>query len=94
MPSERRRCEVCDAEDVETATEDDAGDTIESRGVPGDLRSVDGKMRGDGALQALLRKEFLASLLADLSGSLGVCESVAELASWILGARVDGVSSW
>lgn len=80
VPSERRSCEVCYAEDVETPTEDDGGDTVEAGSVPCDLRLVDGKMRGDGTVEALLGEDFLARLLADC-----VCQSITVSASRVLG---------
>jgi hypothetical protein len=85
VPSERGGCEVCDAEDVETTAEGNAGDTVEAGGVPGDLRLVDGKMRGDGTSEALLGEDLLAGLLADR-----VCQSVTWSASRVLGGVLMG----
>ena len=94
MPAEGRRCEVCEAEKVESAAEDDGCETVETRGVPGNLGLVDGKMRGDGTAEALLREYLFGSLRTDLSGTLGGCESGVVSVPCVLGLRVDGVSSW
>lgn len=87
MPAQRGSSEVCNAEEVETAAENYAGDAVEAGGVPGDLWFVDGQMRGDGTLEALFCKDLFTS-------ALGVCKSDSVLASRVLGMRVDGVSSW
>ena len=58
VPSCVRRGEVGKAEEVQRARERDAGDTVERRGVPGDLRAVDREMGGDGAVQALLGEDL------------------------------------
>ena len=49
MPAKRRRCEVCEAKQIEATTQDDTSNSVETRGVPGDLGSIDGHMRGDRA---------------------------------------------
>jgi hypothetical protein len=85
VPSERRGCEVCDAEDVETTAEDDGGETVEAGGVPGDLRLVDGKMRGDGTTEALLGEDLLAGLLADRVGQSGTLSASRVLGSVLMG---------
>lgn len=54
MPAKQRRDEVCGAEDVEPPTEQRAGDAIEGRAIPGNLRAVDGEVGGDGAVEPLL----------------------------------------
>lgn len=53
VPSEQRSGEVRGAEDVETAAEDGAGDSVEDGAVPGDLGTVDREMGGYGAVEAL-----------------------------------------
>jgi hypothetical protein len=63
MPSGVWGSEVGKAEEIEGAGEDDGGQTVEARAVPGDLGLVDGQMRGDGAVEALLGE--------DLSGFVG-----------------------
>lgn len=86
VPAKSGRCEVCESEEVETAAEKDTRDTVETGCVPGDLGLVDGKMRGDGAVDALLREDLFTSLLADLAGGLGVCESAKASVSRVVGA--------
>lgn len=94
MPPEGRRCEVCEAEEVETAAKNDGCETVEARSIPGNLGLVDSKMRGDGTAKALLRKDLFPDLRADLSGGLGGCESGIVSVARVLCLRVDGVSSW
>lgn len=70
VPSEGGSGEVCEAEEVESTAQSDTGDTGEGREDPGDLGLVDGKMRGDGALLALLDENLLGLVSFDvLSGS-------------------------
>lgn len=44
VPSRVRRSEVRKAEEVERAAKGNASDAVQRRGVPGDLRAVDGQM--------------------------------------------------
>lgn len=60
--------EVGEAEEVEAAAEHDAGDTVERGGDPGDLGAVDGQMRGDGAVTALLDEDLLGLILLNVVG--------------------------
>ena len=59
VPADGGRDEVQDAEGVEAAGEGDAGDAVERRAVPGDLRLVDAEVGGDGAVQALLCEDLV-----------------------------------
>lgn len=56
-PSVRGR-EVCEAEEVERAGQNDGRQAVEAGSVPCDLGLVDGEMRGDGAVEALLCENF------------------------------------
>lgn len=69
MPAERWGSEVRNAEEVEAAAEHNAGDTVQRRGIPGDLGFVDGEMRGDGTLEALFCEYVLRALLVNVFGS-------------------------
>ena len=86
VPAESRCCEVCESKKVEATAENDSRETVQTGGVPGDLGSVDGKMRGDGTVEALLRKDLFTSLLADPAGGLGVGKSGKALVSRVPGA--------
>ena len=66
MPSQSGSCQICEAEEVETATEDDASDAIKDRAVPGNLRSVDGQMGGIGSLEALFGENLCALLVVHM----------------------------
>lgn len=57
MPAQQRRDEVGGAKEVEGAGEGDAGEAVQARRVPGYLRPVDGEMRGDGTVAALVGEE-------------------------------------
>ena len=57
MEARVRRDEVQAAEGVEGAADDEARDAVQRREVPGYLRFVDGEVRGDGAVEALLRED-------------------------------------
>lgn len=81
VPADGGRDEVEDAEGVEAAGEGDAGDAVERRAVPGDLRLVDAEVGSDGAVQALLCEDLVVGwggggmsvgLLWSASGSPGV----------------------
>lgn len=58
VPTEQRRGEVCGCEKVQGARKSNAGDTVSARANPGDLGTVDGEVRGNGAIQALLGEDF------------------------------------
>jgi hypothetical protein len=64
MPAEQRRDQVCGSEDVEAAGDHHAGNTVKGRGVPCDLRSVDGEMGRYGTVETLFGE--------DLGGICGV----------------------
>lgn len=85
MPAEGGRSEVCESEDVETTAQSDTSDTVQTGEGPGDLGLVDGKMRGDGTLEALLDEDLFGILLGS---GLGVCESATASASRGPGACV------
>jgi hypothetical protein len=59
VPSSVRSDEVGDSKQVEGAGQGNAGDTVETRGDPGDLRLVDGEVGRDGAVDALLDENLL-----------------------------------
>jgi hypothetical protein len=71
VPSRVRRSEVGETEQVQRAGQSDACDAVQGRGVPGDLRAVDGEMGRDGALEALLCEDLGGGFLR---GGLGCCE--------------------
>lgn len=62
VPADGGRDEVEDAEGVEAAGEGDAGDTVERRAVPGDLRLVDAEVGSDGTVEALLCEDLVRGL--------------------------------
>jgi hypothetical protein len=81
VPSGDRGCEVSETKEVQRAGENDGGQTVEARAVPGDLRLVDGEMRGDGALEALFGE--------NLGGfGFGGRESVGHVSTGLLAAKV------
>ena len=63
VPTKGRSDQVGETEGVESAVKSDAGDTVESGAVPGDLRLVDAQVRRDGAVQALLGQDLLRGLV-------------------------------
>jgi hypothetical protein len=72
VPSGVWRCEVCEAEEIQRAGEDDCRDTVQGRAIPCDLRAVDGEMWGDGAVEALFDEDVDGFALR---GGTGRCES-------------------
>jgi len=77
MPASVWRCEVGESPQVEGSGNDDGGQTVKARGVPGDLRLVDGQMRGDGAVDTLLDEDFMGF-------GLGRCESMCAVSICLL----------
>jgi hypothetical protein len=76
--------QVREAEQVERSGENDGGQAVEAGTVPGDLRLIDGEMRGDGALETLFGE--------DLGGfGLGGCESVFRVSTGLESNAVVGV---
>jgi hypothetical protein len=71
VPAEVGSDEVGGAEGVEAAGEDAAGDAVEGGEVPGDLRAVDGEVRGDGAVETLFGEDSVLGVL--LGEGLGGC---------------------
>ena len=63
VPSGVRGDEVRKPEEVERAGQSNARNTVQGRGVPGDLGTVDGEMGRDGAVEALLAQNLLAGFL-------------------------------
>jgi hypothetical protein len=59
VPAEGGRNQVERAVGVEATAEDAAGDTVQRRQIPGNLRAVDGEMRRDGAVQTLLSEDVV-----------------------------------
>jgi hypothetical protein len=59
VPSSDWCGEVGETEEVQRARENDAGDTVKTGCVPGDLGLVDCEMRGDGALEALFGEDLV-----------------------------------
>lgn len=58
MPADDRGDQVGSGKNVESARGDRARDTVQTTGVPGDLRAVDGQVRRNRAIQALLSKDL------------------------------------
>lgn len=67
---------VGEAEDVETAGHKRAGDAVESRGVPGYLRAVDGEVGGCWAVATLLNEDFVGVFWGNVLGCDGSVEAV------------------
>lgn len=59
MPAEQRRDQIRGAEEVEAPAEHRAGDPVQRRAVPRDLRLVDGQVRRHGPVQALLDEDVV-----------------------------------
>ena len=73
MQAQQRLDEVAEAEDVEGAGEDGAGDAVGDGEGPCCLGLVDSKVGRDGAVQALLDEDVVAFVLGE---GLGCGESV------------------
>lgn len=58
VPAEGGRGEVCGGPKVESAGEGETGDTVQGTADPADLGTVDGQVRSDGAVQALLGQDL------------------------------------
>lgn len=58
VPPKQRSGKVGGREKVQASRQSNTGDTVETTGVPGNLRAIDGKVRGDGASQSLLLKDL------------------------------------
>lgn len=58
VPAESGRGEVCGGPQVERAGEGDTADTVQGGADPADLGAVDGQVRRDGAVQALLDQDL------------------------------------
>lgn len=56
VPAEQGRDEVAETEEVETAGQDRACDTVQRGANPGDLWLVDGEMRSDWSVETLLNE--------------------------------------
>lgn len=67
---------VGEAEYVETARHKSAGNTVESGGVPGYLRAVDGEVGGGWAVTALLDEDLVRVLWGDILSRDGSVEAV------------------
>ena len=78
VPARVRRGEVCEAEKVERARQSDARDSVQGRGVPGDLGAVDGKMGRDGAVETLLGEDFGGSFLGCRFGGCEPGDSISR----------------
>jgi len=81
VPSRVGSDEVCDTEEVERAGQGDTSDAVERRGVPGDLRPVDGQVGGDGSVDALFGEDLGGFRLR---GVFGCCESGVSWLVWRL----------
>lgn len=90
VPSECRRSEVCETKEVEGPGEHDAADTVESTAIPSDLRAVDGQVRGDGALETLLREDVGGFARSSM---LGRCCSVLVISIGTLRRNNDAMLS-
>lgn len=58
VPPKQRGSQIGGREKVQASRQSNSGDTVETTSVPGDLRTIDGKMRGNGAVQPLLLKDL------------------------------------
>lgn len=58
VPAEQGRSEVCSRPQVQGAGEGDARDAVQRTADPSDLGLVDGQVRGDGTVQALLGQDL------------------------------------
>lgn len=83
VPAKGGGNQVGETKDVEGSGEGDAGDTVESGAVPGDLRTVDAQVRSNGAVQALLGQDLLRGLRVGdgLEGGVSAVGRVSELLS-------------
>lgn len=68
VPAGERGDGVGGEEKVHAAREHRAGDTVQSRAIPGDLRLVDGQVGGNGAAQALLLQDNARFGLGEVLG--------------------------
>lgn len=73
VPSSVRRKEVGESKQIQRAAESDASDSVQRRGVPGDLRPVDGQVGRNGASEALLAENLCC---LSLRGRFSCCESI------------------
>lgn len=85
MPAEQRRDQIGGTEGVEAPAEDRAGDSVQRRAVPGDLRLVDGQVRRDGPVQPLLDEDVVRVGCADC-GCCGGSVGAGGTGQWVLGA--------
>lgn len=76
-------------EGVHATRDDAAGDTVQSGGVPGNLRAVDGKVWRDGAVQALLLQNVVALGGGDVLGRDGPGETGRD---WLALSCQEGLS--
>jgi len=76
VPAHQRRHQIAKAEDVETAGQHAARNAVQRRRVPGDLRAVDGEVRGHGAGEPLLREDVGFSGLEHLLRCLAALHKV------------------
>ncbi len=59
MPTQERRGEICETKDVETAGENDTGETVETWHDPGNLRLIDREVGGHGTEFALGNEDLV-----------------------------------
>lgn len=69
VPPQVGRGDVCDAEDVEAAGEEDAGDALERGEHGANLPFVDFEMGGEWAVEALADEDLLGFFTGTDSGS-------------------------
>jgi hypothetical protein len=72
MPAKGGRDQVKRAVGVEATAENAAGDAVQRREIPGDLRAVNSEMRRDWAVQALLDEDLV------VQRSAGCCSGSGE----------------
>lgn len=73
MPAKQRRGEVCSRVKIQRTRKGESGNTVKTTADPSDLGAVDGKVRGNGTVQTLLRKDLGRVRGVRGSGSLSGC---------------------
>ena len=76
VPAQQRCHQIPEAKDVEAARQHAARDAVQCRRVPGDLRAVDGQVRGHRACEPLLREDVGFAGLEDLLSCLAPLHQV------------------
>lgn len=84
VPAQHGSGEVCSRVEVQAAGEDETGDTVSATADPGDLGTVDGKVRRDRAILALLGEDLSRIRGVGGGGRLSVTVSIYLLISRIV----------